>query len=171
MQPFNRPEDEMREYQALLGELEGLINTLRRDVEDTRASLAKNETELAELLQSQKDDKYQQELGQEIEALLKQWREIRATLEQEPDSEEAKQELKYVEGDLSSATNQKLQDQDITNKQIQFVRSDILMESKHLRSAEEYLAAWETDKTDILKDIELMRKEAEKFKRMYQSNN
>ena len=161
----------MREYQALLGELEGLIQTLRRDIEDTRASLAKNETELAKLLQSQKDDKYQQELGQEIEALLKQWREIRETLEQDPDNEQAKQELKYVEDDLASATNQKLQDQTLTNDQIQFVRSDTLMESKHLRSAEEYLAAWAADKAEILKDMELMRRQVEKFNQMYQSKN
>jgi|GEM_PF-4417993 len=171
MEPFSRPEDEMREYQALLGQLEDYCKNLKQDIEDTRVLLAKNEEILAALLESQTGDKYQQELGQEIQDLLTRWKEYRETLDQDPTNELARQELKYIGDSLSFSANQKLQDKIVSNDQIKFIKSDILSVSKHLKLAEGYLADWERDKEKILKDIDLLREEVERFNRMYQSKN
>lgn len=168
-EPFLRPEDEMRKYEALIEELEQFIAKLKKDIEDSSNSLVKDEQHLVELLSS--GDEYQKELAKEIEGLLTQWRNLQDILRQNSQDEASREELDFVEEQLASATNQKLQDLQLTNQEVKHLRADIIDERKYLNTAVEMLTAWEEDKEDILKDKNRLEKLIGDFKKMYESKN
>lgn len=168
-EPFLRPEDEKRQYETLIAELEQLIEKLKKDIKDSGNSLVKDEQRLAELLST--GDEYQKELAKEIESLLSQWRKLQDLYRQNPQDEENREELNFIEEQLASATNQKLNDLQLTNQEVNFLRSDIIDERKHLTQAAEFLASWEQDKVEILKDKSELEKLISEFKKMYESEN
>ena len=171
LEPFRRPEDEMRECQALASQLEGLLNLLKKDIDDVKVDLLASEIHLAELFEEQHRGGLERELGQAISELLRRLKSLQDNLQNRPNDQITLEMIEYVKHDLSSIVEQKMMNETLTGTQFVQARADIAFEKHRLLLMEEYLSTAERNKVEILKDKAELMKAIEDYNKKWQSKN
>jgi len=164
-------EQELAEIQALLKELEGLLDTFKRHIEEDEFKLYVAESKLAQALEAQEMDTEQKKLVEEINELLKKWKEAKEEYKLNPGDKHLEQEITYIERDLNSAIDQKIMNKKWAGQDISFAQKDVEFERKNLALERKWLVDWEENKVEIMKDRTLLAQEIQKFKSRYESKN